>query len=40
MAARGELVVPVARTYPLEAAAEALSFLAEGHPGGKLALVP
>jgi NADPH2:quinone reductase len=39
-AARGELVVPVSRTYPLEDAAAALSFLAEGHPGGKLALIP
>jgi NADPH:quinone reductase len=36
----GKLVVPVSRTYPLEAAAAALSFLAEGHPGGKLALIP
>ena len=40
MAARGELVVPVSRTYPLEEAGAALSFLAEGHPGGKLALIP
>jgi NADPH:quinone reductase-like Zn-dependent oxidoreductase len=40
MAARGELVVPVSRTYPLDAAAAALSLLAEGHPGGKLALIP
>jgi NADPH:quinone reductase-like Zn-dependent oxidoreductase len=40
MAARGELVVPVSRTYPLDQAAAALSFLAEGHPGGKLALIP
>ena len=40
MAARGELVVPVGRTYPLDEAAEALTFLAEGHPGGKIALVP
>jgi NADPH:quinone reductase len=40
MAARGELVVPIARTYPLDEAAAALSFLAEEHPGGKLALVP
>jgi NADPH:quinone reductase len=40
MAARGELVVPVRRTYPLEEAGAALSFLAEGHPGGKLALIP
>lgn len=40
MAASGDLVVPVARTFPLEQAAEALAFLAEGHPGGKLALLP
>jgi NADPH:quinone reductase len=40
MAARGELVVPVSHTYPLEDAATALSFLAGGHPGGKLALIP
>ena len=39
-AARGELVVPMARTYPLEQASEALALLAEGHPGGKLALLP
>jgi NADPH2:quinone reductase len=40
LAARGELVVPVSHTYPPEEAAAALSFLAEGHPGGKLALIP
>jgi NADPH:quinone reductase len=40
MAARGELVVPVSHTYPLDEAGAALSLLAEGHPGGKLALVP
>ncbi|PZE75155.1 MULTISPECIES: NADP-dependent oxidoreductase [unclassified Curtobacterium] len=40
MAASGELVVPVARTWPLADAVEALRFLQEGHPGGKLALVP
>jgi NADPH2:quinone reductase len=39
-AARGDLVVPVSHTYPLEDAAEALAFLAEGQPGGKLALIP
>ena len=39
MAARGKLIVPVARTFPLDEAAAALSFLAEGHPGGKLALI-
>jgi NADPH:quinone reductase-like Zn-dependent oxidoreductase len=40
LAADGLLVVPVARTYPLEQAADALAFLARGHPGGKLALLP
>lgn len=40
MAARGDLVVPVARTYPLDEASAALTFLAGGHPGGKLALIP
>jgi NADPH2:quinone reductase len=40
LAAAGELVVPVARTYPLEEAREALAFLRDGHPGGKLALIP
>jgi NADPH:quinone reductase-like Zn-dependent oxidoreductase len=40
LAGAGDLVVPVARTYPLARAAEALHFLAEGHPGGKIALLP
>lgn len=40
MAGRGELVVPVARTFPLARAREALDLLQTGHPGGKLALVP
>jgi NADPH:quinone reductase len=40
LAARGELVVPVSRTFPLDGAGAALSLLAEGHPGGKLALIP
>ncbi len=40
LAAFGELEVPVARTYPLADAAAAVAFLAEGHPGGKLALIP
>ena len=39
MAADGRLVVPVARTFPLDAAPEALLVLQSGHPGGKLALV-
>lgn len=36
----GTLVVPVARTYPLAEAPAALELLAEGHPGGALALLP
>lgn len=36
----GDLEVPVARTYPLVDAPEALRFLAEQHPGGKIALIP
>jgi NADPH:quinone reductase-like Zn-dependent oxidoreductase len=40
LAGRGELVVPVARTFPLTEAREAMAFLAEQHPGGKLALLP
>ncbi|MFF3489000.1 zinc-binding alcohol dehydrogenase family protein [Streptomyces sp. NPDC002701] len=41
MAAQGRLVVPIVQTYPLARAAEALNFLAQGHPGGgKLALIP
>ena len=39
-AERGELVVPVAREYPLDEAPQALAFLADGHPGGKIALIP
>lgn len=40
LAARGLLDVPVARTYPLTEAREAARFLMQGHPGGKLALIP
>lgn len=40
MAADGDLVVPIARTYPLGAAKEAMEFLSGQHPGGKLALIP
>ncbi len=39
LAAAGELVVPIARTYPLAEAREALAYLQGGHPGGKLALL-
>ncbi|MES2171142.1 MAG: NADP-dependent oxidoreductase [Actinomycetota bacterium] len=40
LAASGDLVVPVARTFPLADAREALEVLKGGHPGGKLALLP
>jgi NADPH:quinone reductase-like Zn-dependent oxidoreductase len=40
LAGAGELRVPVARTYPLGDAIDALRVLADGHPGGKLALIP
>lgn len=40
MAQQGLLDVPVSRTYPLAQAVEATRFLAEGHPGGKIALIP
>lgn len=39
-AERGDLVVPVSREFPLDQAPQALAFLADGHPGGKLALIP
>ncbi|MET0784326.1 MAG: NADP-dependent oxidoreductase [Leifsonia flava] len=40
LAGRGELTVRVARTYPLAEAAEALALVGEGHPGGKVILLP
>ena len=40
LAAEGKLVVPVARTFPLADARQALELLSSGHPGGKLALIP
>ncbi len=40
LAAQGEIVVPVARTFPLTDAQQALELLRTGHPGGKLALIP
>lgn len=39
-ATAGTLAVPVAGTFPLEEAPAALALLAEGHPGGALALIP
>lgn len=40
LAGRGQLKVPIARTFPLREAAAALFLLQQGHPGGKLALLP
>lgn len=40
LADNGDLVVPVAETFPLDAAPEAHRLIASGHPGGKLALIP
>ncbi len=40
LAASGALEVPVAREYPLADAVEAVTFVMDGHPGGKVALLP
>lgn len=40
LAASGALEVPVARTYPLAEAVDAVRFVMTGHPGGKVALLP
>ena len=40
LAEAGRLEVPVAGTYPLEAALEAVAFRQGRHPGGKVALLP
>lgn len=40
LAQNGDLVVPLARTFPLDQAPAAHRLLATGHPGGKLALIP
>jgi NADPH:quinone reductase-like Zn-dependent oxidoreductase len=40
MAAEGKLEVPVARTYPLADALEAVDVVRGQHPGGKIALLP
>jgi NADPH:quinone reductase-like Zn-dependent oxidoreductase len=40
LAAEGRLVVPMARTFRLADAMDAVALLRGGHPGGKLALVP
>lgn len=39
LAGQGDLVVPIARAYPLEDAVEALALVADGHAGGKVVLV-
>ena len=39
LASTGRLQVPIARTYPLAEALDALRFLQQGHPGGKIALL-
>ncbi|GAA2368074.1 quinone oxidoreductase family protein [Gordonia cholesterolivorans] len=38
--AAGELTVPIARTFPLDRAVEALRLVAAGHAGGKVVLIP
>ncbi len=40
LAGSGRLIVPLARTFPLADAVEAMRFLSGQHPGGKLALLP
>ncbi|KNC20133.1 alcohol dehydrogenase [Arthrobacter sp. RIT-PI-e] len=40
LAGSGDLVIPLARTYPLGEAVAAMTFLSDQHPGGKLALLP
>lgn len=40
LAEQGRLEVPLAAEYALDQAPEALRFLAQGHPGGKIALIP
>jgi NADPH2:quinone reductase len=40
LAGAGDLVVPVARTFPLADALEAAALLMDQHPGGKLVLEP
>jgi NADPH:quinone reductase-like Zn-dependent oxidoreductase len=40
LAARGELEVPISRTYPLEQVRDAFGELEQGHTHGKIVLVP
>ena len=39
LAGAGELRVPISRTYPLADAREAVAYVMQGHPGGKIALL-
>ncbi|WP_433063706.1 quinone oxidoreductase family protein [Dactylosporangium sp. CS-033363] len=39
-AGEGKLFVPMARTFPLAAALDAIELVRGGHPGGKVALIP
>jgi NADPH:quinone reductase-like Zn-dependent oxidoreductase len=40
LAARGDLEVPIARTYPLEQVRDAFRELEQGHTNGKIVLRP
>jgi NADPH:quinone reductase len=40
LAGEGKLVVPIAKTFPLDDALSAMKLLSGQHPGGKLALIP
>jgi NADPH:quinone reductase len=40
LAEAGRLEVPMAGTYPLERALDAVELVGSGHPGGKVALIP
>ncbi|MBO0843160.1 MAG: zinc-binding dehydrogenase, partial [Nocardioides sp.] len=40
LAGSGKLRVPMARTFPLAEAREAVALVQGGHPGGKVALIP
>jgi len=40
LAAVGEITLPIARTFSLTDAPDALRYVASGHPGGKVVLIP
>ena len=40
LAARGDILIPVTRSFPLIEAQRAFELLRTGHPGGKIALLP